>query len=249
MWGRDTGGCGVDGDPATGRRLRELWAQRSRERRGEPHDDWWTPAVEAVCTAIVRGDGLADACERLGQARARADVSIGDTLADLAALFDALGGSDPPFDLITALASGWVDGGRSREDCTDPLTGLASAAYLRTRIGELYRDSGGLSGAAEHRLVVVGLPEGLDPWRRTARLIVLGHDLSRFFTDGESLALLSRSRMAVLAPSGTGGQDRLDRLSWEVCAEHGARVWSLALPPTRGEALALIGDLGRPPSR
>ncbi|WP_052810173.1 hypothetical protein [Streptomonospora alba] len=247
MWGRDTGGCDVDGDLATGRRLRDLWARRSRERRGEPHGDWWTPAVEAVCTAIVRGEGLPDACERLGQARARADMSIGDTLTDLAALFDALGGAQPPFDLITALASGWVDGGRSGDDCRDPLTGLASAAYLRTRISELYRGAGGPAGPAEHRLVVVALPEGLDPWRRTARLIVLGHELSRSFTEGESLALLGGSRMAVLTPAAAGSKERLHRLHSEVFAEHGARVWSLALPPGCGEALALVDDVGRPP--
>ncbi|MFD0803954.1 hypothetical protein ACFQZU_21910, partial [Streptomonospora algeriensis] len=138
MWGRDTGGCEVDGRLAAGHRLRELWARRSHERRGEPSEDWWTPAVDAVCAAIVRGEGMPEVCERLGQARARADMPIGDALDDLAALFDALGGAQPPFELTAALAAGWVDGGRSRQDCRDPLTGLASAAYLRTRVSELY---------------------------------------------------------------------------------------------------------------
>ncbi|MDT0301820.1 hypothetical protein [Streptomonospora wellingtoniae] len=169
MWGCDTGGFELCDGPATGRRLRELWGRRSRERRAEPHEDWWTPAVDAVCTAVVEGKGLAEACGRLGQARARGGTTIGGALDDLAALFEALGDSQPPFTLVTALAAGWVDDGRSREDCRDPLTGLATASYLRTRISELYRGARPpADGPAAHRLVAVALPDGLDPWRRTA---------------------------------------------------------------------------------
>ncbi|MUL41365.1 hypothetical protein FZ103_09270 [Streptomonospora sp. PA3] len=249
MRGRDTGGFELADGLASGRRLRELWGRRSRERRGEPHEDWWTPAVDSVCEAVVRGQGLAEACGRLGQARARAGMPIGAALEDLADLFAALGRAQPPFEPVSALAAGWVDGGRSREDCRDPLTGLATAAYLRTRVSELYRSAADPAArAADHRLIVVALPEGLDPWRRTARLIVLGHELGRFFPNGESLALLSRSRIAVLAPATADLTDRLRLVREEVCADHGARVWTLLLPAGCAEALALLDDAGRSPT-
>ncbi|GAB3460000.1 hypothetical protein GCM10027570_44520 [Streptomonospora sediminis] len=274
MWGRETGSSELADDLAAGRRLRELWRSRSRVRRAAPHgdSDWWTPAVDAACTAAVRNRGMAEACGRLGQARARSGISVGATLEDFAAFCDVLGRSQPPISLVTALTEGWVDGGRSQEECRDPLTGLATAAFLRTRLGELYRgasgepghggpgspggsgpgspgESGGSggSGPGGHRLVVVALPEGLDPWRRTARLIVVGHELGRVFTRGESLALLSRSRMAVLAPDGAGLAERLEALRNQVCAEHSARLWTLPLPPRCAEALALVDAAGSPP--
>ncbi|QBI56528.1 hypothetical protein [Streptomonospora litoralis] len=250
MWGRDTGGSELADSVAAQRRLRETWGRRSRGRRGGLQEDWWSPAVDAVCTAAVRGSGLAEACGRLGQARARAGMPVGEALDDLAALCDALGRPQPPIELVTALAEGWVDGGRCREDCRDPLTGLTTAAYLRTRLTELYRGGGPggpHGGALGHRFVVVALPAGLDPWRRTARLIVLGHELGRFFSRGETLALLSRSRLAVLAPAATNLQERLRRLEDDVCAEHGACVRSRALPSSCAEALALIDDPGRAP--
>ncbi|WP_067976051.1 hypothetical protein [Nocardiopsis trehalosi] len=245
MAGHDANGPDVL-DGAAVRGLRARWCRRSRAAWDTP-DDWWTPAVDAVCAAAVAGADLAGACVRLGQARARAGVAIGATLDDFAALCAELGRLEPPLPLVRALAEGWVDGGRSRDDCRDPLTGLATTAYLRTRLGELYRAAGpGAAPAARHLLVIVALEGALDPWRRTARAIVLGHELARFFRAGESIAVLSRSRTAVLAAKGPGLAARLPRLRADLASGHGAALWCAPLPGTHTEALAFLEEVVRP---
>lgn len=227
------------------RQLRAPWGRRSREAGWEPPDDWWTPAVDAVCEAFATGTDLAGPCARLGEARARSGVGIGQSLDDLASFTHLAGWRSPPLELVRALAEGWADAGRGRETCQDPLTGLATAEYLRTRIGELYRADGGPSAASEHRLAVVALDPQIDPWRRAARLIVLGYELRRFFTRGESVCLLGRGRIAVITPDAVGLDLELDELRTGICWEHGAAVWSVVLPPTHREAQAMIEGLGR----
>ncbi|WP_017540994.1 hypothetical protein [Nocardiopsis halophila] len=244
--------CGRDGpgqlrEAAERRRLRTLWSRRSRENGWDPPDDWWTPVVDHICEAAARGDDLAPGCFRFGQARARSGVGIGATMTDLASLAEVLDWRSVPLPLLRALAEGWVDGGRSPDDCQDPLTGLATAAFLHTRIGELYRGAAaGAGAAARHRLVVVALEQRADPWRRTAQLIVLGHELSRSFSGGESLALLSRTRLAVLAPDGPELAEHTRHLKENLCREHGAELWTVPLPDTEREARALLDDIGRP---
>ncbi|ASU81565.1 hypothetical protein CDO52_01050 [Nocardiopsis gilva YIM 90087] len=230
------------------RRLRELWCLRSRETGWDPPDDWWTPAVESLCAAAFEGTDMSAACVRFGQARARSGTSIGAALTDFAALTDVLGWSAPPLDLVTSVAEGWVDGGRSRDDCQDPLTGLATTAYLRTRLGEVYRGSGPEAHpSATHVLILVALASGIDPWRRTARLIVLGHELRQVFTQGESIALLSRGRIAVLAPLSPHLDERVRRLRDELCLGHEADVWTVALPDDLDHALTFLNEVGKPP--
>jgi len=203
--------------------------------------------VDAVCEAFTTGTDLAEPCTRLGEARARSGVGIGQSLDDLAAFTALAGWRSPPLELVRALAEGWADAGRGRETCQDALTGLATPEYLRTRIGELYRNAdGGPVPAWGHRLAVVSLDPQIDPWRRAARLIVLGYELCRFFTRGESVCLLGRGRIGVIAPDSDDLDRELDELRRGIGWEHGAAVWSVALPPTHREALALVGGLERP---
>ncbi|GAA1119422.1 hypothetical protein [Nocardiopsis composta] len=237
------GGSAPADEAAQRRRLRTLWCRRSRLTGWDPPDDWWTPVVDHICEAAVRGGDLVPGCLRFGQARARSGVDIGATITDFAALTDVLGWPEPPLPLVRALAEGWVDGGRSTEECQDPLTGLATVAFLRTRIGELYR---GGAQAGEHRLVIVALDPTADPWRRTAQLIVLGHELNRYFVRAESIALLSRTRLAVLTEASADLAERARHLRENICREHGAELWTVPLPDRPEEARALLNDIGRP---
>ena len=96
--------------------------------------------------------------------------------------------------MITALAEGWADAGLARMSgatCEDPLTGLVSFAYLRTRLREVYREAEqqGTCPPATHRLVVVELPRRPDPWRRISLVILVGHDLRAAFPGGDTLSL------------------------------------------------------------
>lgn len=226
------------------RELRTPWRRRSQEAGWSRFEDWWTPAVDVLCETYAGGGELTAPCTRLGEARARAGVGIGHALTDLDAFTRSIGLDRSPFPMVLALAEGWERGGRDRDDCQDPLTGLANREYLRTRVGELYRGiEEGVPSAFGHRLVVMALDPALDPWRRTARLIVLGHELRRFFTRGESLCLVNRSRIAVLSLDGPNLAGELDRLREQTGWEHGAAVWSIPLPGTHAEALSLLDAL------
>ncbi|GLU49751.1 hypothetical protein [Nocardiopsis ansamitocini] len=246
MEGSGTEGPNLVGhaDAGTTGRLRALWCRRSRQTGWEPPDDWWTPAVDSVCRAAETGNGLVEACTRFGRARARSGVGVGAALDDFLALGDVLRWPRPPASLVKALVEGWVDGGRSSDDCLDPLTGLTTMAYLRTRLGELYRST---APELTHRLLIIGLEAGIDPWRRTARLIMLGHEMRRRFPRGETLSLLSRTRIGVLAPTGPDLDAHVRVLRVELSRAHGAELWSVPMPPTHSEALSFLDDVGKPP--
>jgi hypothetical protein len=176
------------------RRLRAAWRRQSLSAGWLAEDDWWTAAVDAVAQAACRDGSLRQACTMLGRDRAHAGVGISEALTDVGALFRVLGQRTPPLDVITAVAEGWADAGLARMSgatCEDPLTGLVSFAYLRTRLREVYRQAGqqGSSPPDTHRLVVVELPRRPDPWRRISLAILVGHDLRAAFPGGDTLAL------------------------------------------------------------
>ena len=124
--------------------LRAAWRRQSLSAGWLAEDDWWTTAVDAVARAACRDGSLRQACALLGRARAQAGVGISEAMTDVAALYRVLGEGTPTLDVITALAEGWADAGLARlsgATCEDPLTGLVSFAYLRTRLREVYRDA------------------------------------------------------------------------------------------------------------
>ncbi|POM26567.1 hypothetical protein BTM25_09680 [Actinomadura rubteroloni] len=183
--------------------LRERWRCRSAETGWALTGDWWTPAVESVVSAACGEPGLAAACKRLGEARGRAGVGIGETLEDLGALFAELNWPDPPLSLVRCAAEGWADGGTPESPdvtCEDPLTGLMTASYLRSRLTELYREAGGVPDG--HTLLFVDLPEGDEPWRRLSRSLVVAHELREVFRRGETVAFTGPARAAALIPAG-----------------------------------------------
>lgn len=237
-------GCG--GRTARARDLRAAWGRRSQEAGWDPPGDWWTPSVDTVCDAFTSGSDLIDPCVRLGEARGRSGIGIGHSLSDLAAFTGIAGWEHPPFELVRALAEGWVDAGRAQDNCQDPLTGLGTRAYLRTRIGELYRSPEGTAPPAlGHQLVVLALDPSIDAWRRAARLIVLGYELRRYFSRGESVCVVDRGRIAVVASRSEQVDRELEVLRRGPGWEHGVAVWSVPLPPTHREALTLLDGLGR----
>ena len=174
--------------------LRTAWRRQSLSAGWLAEDDWWTAAVDAVARAACRDGSLRQACTMLGRARAEAGVGITEAMTDVAALYRVLGQGTPPLDVVTALAEGWADTGlaeMSDATCEDPLTGLVSFAYLRTRLREVYREAQqqGTSPRVTHRLVVVELPGRPDPWGRISLVILVGHDLRAAFPGGDTLSL------------------------------------------------------------
>ncbi|WP_249124236.1 hypothetical protein [Saccharopolyspora erythraea] len=263
---------GCDGELVAGkcRALRARWRTASLAAGWPFPSDWASEAVERVCEAVVGG---ADPLERLGElgaARAEAGVGLAGTLQDLAALHAAMTGdhdglvsADPdavPAHLVRATALGWADVvarlavGR---EVQDPLTGLTTLSYLRTRLHELYRLAGasGRTPDADHALVEVSLDvRGEDRGYPAMMAMVLAADVLRaVFDAGETVSLARSSTALVLAPRGRSTTDRcarLGRLIERRIADDPAllmngpvRVREVALPPAHEQACALITSM------
>ncbi len=227
--------------------------------------------------AAVGATALAAACAGLGRSRARAGVGVAETIDDLAALFAVLGRGggertgvlsrgegertgvlgggeggrwDPALRLVGAIAEGWAEESVSqfaRGGCEDPLSGLATLSYLRTRLAEVYREAeqGGTSPAETHRLLVVGLPRRPDPWRRLALPILVGRDLRAAFPGGETLSLAKPGPAIALVPARRDLPLRYARLRRNIQAAFGTQIRMTPLPGRLTEALRLVDELAR----
>lgn len=239
-------------------RLRDLWRIASLSGTWAFPGDWWCPAVDAVVDAVAEAaDGgltesrraLAAAAE-LGRHRARVAVSLAETLDDLTALADVVGGLHVPERMFREAALGWADEMSAVQfsaSCVDPLTGCATPAYLRTRLGEVYAEAEllGADVGDTHALVVVdaggarGLPAAI-------ALISLRETLGAVFPGGETVAATGASLAVVLARRDAALIDRHRLLRDLLEARRvGERTWIERLPAALAGARDLIADLGR----
>lgn len=216
--------------------LRARWRKRSMRTGWSIPGDWWVPAVEQAGEAVLRGHGLLPACGALGDARARAGVGIAESMTDLAALYHALGRGEPPFAVLRSFAAGWTEATfapMAELRCEDPLTGLVTVTYLRTRIAELYR--GSISG--RHRLVVAEPYQSVPALaERLAVTLSLAERLRTAFPGGQTLALLGSARVGALTADTRALPAQLRLL-------YGSRVRVLRLPGRYEEALRLLRSL------
>jgi len=238
------------------------------------------PAPGEAGLAVVGDDALTAACAGLGRSRARAGIGIGETIDDLAALFAVLAAGpegDPearsegqpghrpdrnqagaqagelPLHLVCAVAEGWAEeclDQLAQGGCEDPLSGLATLPYLRTRLAEVYREAeqAGTSPAGTHRLLVVGLPYRPDPWRRMALAILIGHDLRTAFPGGETLSIASHygTGPAIALVRAHGELPlRYARLRRSIQATYSTQIRMTPLPGLLTEALRLVDELAR----
>lgn len=209
-------------------------------------------------TAVDETGALTVACARLGRSRAKAGIGIAETIEDLAALFAVLGdargsyeperfGGEPPLHLVCSLAEGWVEGGLpplAPSVCEDPLSGLATLPYLRTRLAELYREAAqlGTSPAQTHRLLVISLRRRPDAWHRMAAAILLGHDLRAAFPGGETLTLARPGLALALVGAADDLPLRYARLRRMIQGALGAQIQMTRLPRGLAEALRLVEE-------
>jgi hypothetical protein len=239
---------------ALGTRLRDDWRAASLRAGWAFPRDWWVPAVEAVVDALVEGRDLATPCARLGRARADAGVGLDEALTDLATL---PGGHAAVHPLVRALAAGWAEVAcepATTGVCEDPLTGLTTPAYLRTRLAEVYREAARsrVPVASGHALVVVAVePAAGLPLVTTSRLLLVGAGLRDTFSGGETLAGTGPTHAVALArrePELATKVAALRRLLADRLRRAGgpeARVWIESPPPTLSAAYQLLTDLAR----
>lgn len=253
------------------RALRSRWRMASLAAGWPFPSDWESNAVDHVCDAVVNGDDLDPRLTELGSQRAEAGVGLSATLHDLAALHAAMTNLGEPTVLISAdvdsvpahlvrmTSLGWAEVvGDLAAGCEveDALTGLTTAAYLRTRLHELYRHarSEGADPANGHALLTVTLPMGEQGWPRMMGMVLAADVLRTVFDSGETLSLLRASTAAVLAEQSRHLSARCERARWLIdqriasdpdLRDGGAvRVNELRLPSDHSGACALLRALG-----
>jgi GGDEF domain-containing protein len=205
------------------RALRAKWRTASLASGWRFPSDWALPEVDAVCAAVVKdGGGRNESAELalagLGRARAAAGAGLAETLSDLAALQAVLAQADSPDGFVTPdvdaiparllrlTALGWADVAADQlanTEVTDPLTGLPTAGYLRTRLSELYRLAvrEGRQASEEHLLLVIAMDFSVVAgWSRLTGMILVAEAVRAVFDGGESVAALGPSTAAALVP-------------------------------------------------
>jgi len=220
--GEDVGiDLGTDG--ARGRiaedALRERWFACSNALGWSTPAEWPHETVDEVCAAVAAGKAgppLEQAVSRWAGARAGSGIGLAETLSDLSALHTAVSGAlgdlrpreggIPGADgsrLIRVAALGWTDvacGDLSDTAVVDPLSGLASARYLRTRLAEVYRSARARGTRIGDEYALVQVTMVVAGWSRIAPLGIAGDAAMVVFDAGESIAVLGRSTVVVLAP-------------------------------------------------
>ena len=225
-----------------------------------------------MCLSAVLRNDLTSALSCLGRARAQAGAGLDETLMDLAALHavlttdvhDGLIATDPdapPTNLVRAAALAWAEasfGDLRSAEATDNLTNMTTQAYLRTRLGEVYREATrlGMPAAETHALLVVTLDLAVvTGWPRLMAMVLVADALREIFDGGESIALLGPSVAVVLAERGPSFGDRALSAGWLITermkvdpqlAPSGTPVLRLErLPETQEEARDLLQSISR----
>ena len=214
----------------------------------------------AVGEALASGSGSAEACAVVGWDLAQEGAALPEVLDGLRAVYHRILGSEPSFEDISAVCMAWSEstlGYLHQISCEDPMTGLASLAHIRTRLGELYRGETRASTDVpqEFALVIADTPSDA-PWHRHSgddlgramRMTQLGEAARTVFNGHETIGRLNDHRIVVVV-------DRDERLGRRVAllrtllgqpAASNTRVWIEGLPSSDYEAGHLLDELARP---
>jgi hypothetical protein len=214
------------------RALRAKWRTASIAAGWRFPSDWGLPEVDAVCSSAVHQADLSAALGSLGRARAESGAGLEETLTDLAALHavlthegdhDGLIAPDPdaaPTPLVRATALAWAEascGELRNAENTESLTSLVTHAYLRTRVGEVYRQAerAQVPVARTHSLLVVTVDlSTVTGWSRLMAMVLVADVLREVFDGGESVAVLGPSVAVVLAEREPAFGDRVLNAGW-----------------------------------
>ncbi|GAB3452853.1 GGDEF domain-containing protein [Actinophytocola sediminis] len=263
----------AEGTARAQRRLRARWRTASIAAGWRFPSDWGLPEVDAVCSAVVLDGELTDVLAGLGRARAESGAGLDETLTDLAALHAVLtddsddGGliaTDPdaaPATMIRAAALAWADsscGELRNAGATENLTSLSTHAYLRTRLGEVYRQAARASVPVMQRYSLLAVTIDLSTvtgWSRLMAMVLVADVLREVFDGGESVAVLGPSVAVVLAEREPALSDRVltagwlitERLAVDPQLATGRRPWLRLerLPDTEDGARTLLHSLSR----
>ena len=252
--------------------LRVRWRTASIAAGWRFPSDWGLPEVDGVCAAVAQRTDLSG---RPGRSRPRPRGRRCRTRRDAHRRRRAarrlttpqsrsgLVATDPdaaPTALIRAAALAWADasnGDLGNTEATENLTSLSTQAYLRTRLGEVYRQATRdvVPVAQSHSLLVVTLDlSDVVGWSRLMAMVLVADVLRDVFDGGESVALLGPSVAVVLGSRNSAFGDRsltaggliTERLSTDPqLADRRPRLRVEKLPATLTEARAQLARIGR----
>ncbi|GHF78108.1 hypothetical protein FHX82_004389 [Amycolatopsis bartoniae] len=216
---------GALSDPDADRPLHELrakWQAASLGTGWRFPSDWALPEVDSVCAAVLRGRDPEAPLAALARARATAGAGLAEVLSDIAALHAVLSDTQEddgsiapdvdalPAQLLRVTALAWAEVAMDQLahiEVIDPLTGLPTTAYLRTRLGEIYRQAAvnGRAVGEDHALLVVGLDlSAVSGWHRVTGMILLAEALRTVLDGGESIATVGPSTLVAVLPRDGG---------------------------------------------
>ncbi len=169
---------------------------------------------EALLADAVRENrpDVADVALEVGASAARIGAPLHEVLDHVER---AYAGREPSFAATRAAVLAWAEWAlvlHADVSCEDPLTSLATGAYLRSRLAEIYRgaERDGHRVADSSALVVVELPRGHTGHEieQSLRALDVAEAMRAVFTGDETVAQMSPRRFAALA-----GRERTDALS------------------------------------
>lgn len=234
----------------------------ARTRRTTPQSrrDLVPAGFEPLFDALEDGAPLLGVVEELGRSAAAEGTALDDALANLALTYQAVGEivDEPPFEVVRALAGAWADSSMRflhSISCEDPLTGLASLAHVRTRMSEVYRESGrqGVVPTSTHALLVVQLhwPDTVTTtFDRLLRLIDVAEILRSVYTGDEVIGQVTGSRAVALVRRDESIGNSVSSLlcllqDWEQRTGVVTRLWIEGLPASQLAGEALLDELAR----
>jgi hypothetical protein len=235
-------------------------SQEMPERlRTVPDVEGHVPArFEAVGEALVADSRVHAACAVVGRELARDGVDLGEALDGLRSTYAQILEREPDFASTEALSVAWSDetlGYLHQVSCENPLTGLATLAHLRARLGELQRaaEASGTPVTTGHALVVLDLPvdePASDGIFGRALLLARIADRARLVFPGEeSIGEATASRLLILAPRTDDLGLRVvvlrDLIADTTSLGGAVRVWIEGLPSSHAATAALLDELAR----
>lgn len=216
------------------------------------------PGLDAVAEALAAGRTAVAAAAEVGRELASDGVSLGEALSGLAAAYAAVGAGLPDFETVSSLSVAWSDATLDflhDVTCEDPLTGLASAPHLRTRLAEVYRgaERAGADVRRTHALVVVdvprrpdGLVEAAPAFGRALGLAAVAEVLRAVFDGDETVARLGSDRVAVLVTRTESLGEAVARVrttAGRLDLPTSPVVWIEGLPGQRELGVRLLAEL------
>ncbi|WP_370618525.1 hypothetical protein [Mumia sp. Pv 4-285] len=214
-----------------------------------------TRHLVALRDVLRSGEDPEGVAVELGAAAATEGIGWSELLRDVEDVCRSVSGSLPPYEVVRAMSIAWTETAihdAYETSCEDPLTGLASAAHLRSRLDDAYRlaERSGVSASETAAFVVVEIAAGSGPdvgLLRSLSMLVLADAMRTCFDGDETIARVGEHRAVALVRRSDAirGYRALRDLLERAVDLPPLRVWVEGLPATSDAATRLLGELGR----